>query len=66
MQKLKGLLFDGLKMEEDFITLYLKVIKDEGFLQYFPDQNKAKQLLQTLINESKWHKKTLEEIINTF
>ncbi|MBD3360110.1 MAG: hypothetical protein GF365_05400 [Candidatus Buchananbacteria bacterium] len=66
MQKLKGLLFDGLKMEEDFITLYLKVIKDEGFLQYFPDQGKAKQLLQTLINESNWHKKTLEEIINAF
>lgn len=66
MKKLKGLLFDGLKMEEDFIILYMKVIKDEGFLQYFPDQNKAKQLLQTLIDESKWHKKALEEIINTF
>ncbi len=66
MQKLQGLLFDGLKMEEEFITFYLKVIKDEGFLQYFADQEKAKKLLQTLIDESKWHKKTLEEIINTF
>ncbi len=63
MIDLKTLLDKGVAYEDDFIETYLNVIKDEGFLQYFPDQEKAKNSLQLLIDESKEHKKTLENII---
>ncbi len=63
MLDLKTLLDKGVGYEDDFIKTYLGVVKDEGFLQYFPDQEKAKASLQTLIDESTEHKKTLENII---
>lgn len=65
MEKLKEQLIDGIQIEEEFITTYMSVIKDEGFLQYFPDQKKTKELLEVLITESTWHKNALEEILAT-
>ena len=62
MDKLKKLIEEGILLEEEFILLYMKVIKDEGFIQYFPNQNKAKELLQTLIDQSTWHQDTLNKI----
>jgi hypothetical protein len=65
MEELKTLLDKGVLMEDDFIQTYMSVIKDEGFSQYFMEKEKlAKELLQTLIDESTGHKKTLENIIN--
>jgi len=64
MEDLKSLLNQGIKFEDEFIELYFKVIKDEGFIEFFPDQEKAKQLLQKLITESQSHKAALETIIN--
>lgn len=64
MQTLKSLLLDGIKMEDEFIQSYFSVIKDADFSQYFTDESRAREILETLIEESKWHKKTLEEIVN--
>ena len=64
MTELKKILEDGVQMEDDFIETYMAVLKDEGFVEYFSDKEKARQLLQKLLNESQDHKQTLEKIIN--
>ena len=61
MDELKNLIEKAIKNEEDFIESYLNLAKDEGFEN---NREKAKDLLDVLIEESKEHKKTLEEIIN--
>ena len=66
MKDLKNILDHGIELEDEFITTYMSVIKDEGFAQYFEgDQTKAEELLQKLITESTWHKETLEKLLKT-
>jgi len=64
MENLISAIRQGIIIEDEFIQLYLNVIKDEGFLKYFPDQNQAQTSLEILIKESQEHKQTLEDIIN--
>jgi len=62
---LKELIKKGIIYEDEFMELYLKLIRDEGFMEFFgAEQTKAKQLLNVLISESQEHKATLENIIN--
>ena len=64
MKDLKQIIEHGIKLEEEFIILYMKVIKDEGFVQYFDNnQEQATKLLEQLIEESTWHKEALEKIL---
>lgn len=64
MEELKDLIEKGIVYEDDFIALYLKVVKDEGFMAYFENKrHEAEGLLNVLISESQEHKQTLENII---
>ncbi len=63
---IKTLIDKGLKMEDEFIQTYMSVIKDEGFSSFFEsNEPQAKEILQTLIDESTEHKASLEEILAT-
>jgi hypothetical protein len=55
----------GIVYEDDFIILYMKLIRDEGFLEIFPETSReeVKNHLETLITESTGHKSVLENII---
>lgn len=56
----------GIVYEDDFIILYMKLIKDEGFMEVFPEtvREEVKNHLETLITQSTGHKSVLENIIN--
>lgn len=62
MDELKTLIDKAIIYEDEFIENYMKLIRDEGFIKNFEDQEKAKDLLNILIEESKEHKQTLEDI----
>ncbi len=65
MEELYKLLKEGVKYEDEFITSYLKLVTDDGFMEFFGDkQEEAEKTLRQLIRESGGHKETLEEIIN--
>ena len=65
MEEMRHLINSGIKYEDEFIDLYMKVIRDEGFLYLFgSNQAKAKELLSQLIQESNEHKQILEKIIS--
>lgn len=65
MEELKTLLDKGVSFEDEFIETYMKVIRDEGFLQNFGEhQEEAKKILDVLIKESDEHKKLLLNIMN--
>ena len=63
---LADLIKKGIVYEDDFIELYMKLIKDEGFLEIFPEtaRGEVKGHLEFLIKESSEHKNILENIIN--
>lgn len=68
-QKITGLdnlIQKGIVYEDDFIALYMKLIKDEGFLEIFPAaaRGEVKKYLEVLIKESSEHKNILEKIVN--
>lgn len=63
MEKLQELVDTGIQYEEQFSELYYKVLRDEGFGDFFgANQEEAKTILTTLIDESAWHKQALEEL----
>jgi len=65
MEELKILIQKGIVYEDEFIDMYMKVIRDEGFISYFEDKREeAKTFLNTLIRESREHKLILENIKN--
>ncbi|MBI5071290.1 hypothetical protein HZB93_00085 [Candidatus Falkowbacteria bacterium] len=68
-QKITGvenLIKQGIIYEDDFITLYMELIRDEGFMEIFSetDRKEVKKYLEILIAQSSGHKKVLENIIN--
>lgn len=64
--ELKVLIQKGLIYEDDFIEMYLKMIRDEGFMEYFPEAGRAfaREKIEYLIKESIEHKEILEKINN--
>jgi hypothetical protein len=65
-EDLRELIKEGIIYEDDFIELYMKLIRDEGFLEYFgAGRGEAEKLLNILTSESREHKKSLVEIINS-
>lgn len=66
-EALVGLIKKGIVYEDDFIEMYMKLIRDEGFLEVFPESARAeaKSHLNFLVDESTGHKNILEIIINS-
>lgn len=64
--EIDNLIRKGIVYEDDFIMLYMKLIKDEGFLEVFPEatREEVKKHLEILIVQSTGHKSVLENIIN--
>jgi len=63
---LHDLIDKGILYEDQFIELYLGVLRDEGFMDFFePHADEARQLMTTMITESGRHKTTLEELKRT-
>lgn len=62
--QLRDLIKTGVAYEEEFIETYFHVIRDEGFMEHFgPHKDEAKQLLTTMIEESKGHKQLLDNVL---
>lgn len=62
--ELRDLLAHGVKFEDEFIETYMKFLRDEGFMLLFGQrQTEAKQVMDSLISESQFHKTSLETII---
>jgi len=63
-EQVRELVRTGVMYEEQFIDTYFKVIRDEGFMQNFGSgQEEARQLLTTMIEESKGHKQLLDNVL---
>lgn len=63
MPDLQSLVDRGILIEDQFIDTYLKVIRDEGFMETFgAHQDEARELLATLIGESRMHRTGLERL----
>jgi hypothetical protein len=63
-EQVRELVQAGIMYEEQFVEMYFKVIRDEGFMQNFGlHQDEAKQLLTTMIEESKGHKQLLDNVL---
>lgn len=61
---LKELIKQGVVYEDEFVDVYFKVIRDEGFMENFGEhKEEALQLLTTMIEESKGHKSLLENVM---
>ena len=66
-KKLVELIKQGVIYEEEFIDTYGNLLKEEEFLQYFGDKKElASELLDQLINESSYHKTSLEAVLKKF
>jgi len=53
----------GIIYEDQFIETYLKVLRDEGFMELFgKNQDEARTLLTTMMEESARHKAELEQL----
>lgn len=64
LSETKELLQTGVMYEEEFVTTYLKLLREEGFMPYFGDrQARAAEILDRLVRESTAHKATLENIM---
>ncbi|MCI0479334.1 hypothetical protein L0Y59_02210 [Candidatus Uhrbacteria bacterium] len=63
MQHLTQLVDQGILMEDEFIELYLKVVRDEGFIDAFgAHADEARTMLTSLIEESRGHKAGLVKL----
>ena len=61
---MKELIKGGIIYEDEFVDVYYRVIRDEGFMMSFGQyQEEARKLLSTMIEESKGHKNLLENIM---
>lgn len=66
MENLKDLIEQGIAYEDDFIATYLDVLNSPEYIQYFAEnEEKAKALINTLIKESRLHRNSLVNIINS-
>lgn len=64
LERIMSLLKQGVLYEEEFVEVYFKVIRDEGFMDNFGvHKEEARQLLTTMIEESKGHKILLENVM---
>jgi len=67
MSNLKSVVDQGIIYEDQFIETYLKVIRDEGFMELFgTNQDEARTLLTKMIEESGKHKEELEQLKTKF
>lgn len=65
LEHIHELIKQGIIYEEEFVEVYFKVVRDEGFMGNFgANQEEAKTLLTTMIEESKGHKSLLESVMN--
>ncbi|MBI5655108.1 hypothetical protein HZC53_05670 [Candidatus Uhrbacteria bacterium] len=65
LERIHELIKQGIIYEEEFVEVYFKVVRDEGFMANFgTHQEEAKTLLTTMIDESKGHKTLLESVMN--
>lgn len=63
MEELESLIKQGILWEDEFVETYLKLIKNEEYLEFFGERKEeAKKLLNIMITESGEHKKTLEDL----
>lgn len=63
METLKQLVDAGILYEDQFIEMYFKLLRDEGFMSFFGiKEEDARKLLTVLIDESKGHKADLEQL----
>lgn len=63
MSELQTFVYQGILYEEQFVEMYFKVLRDEGFMEYFDaNQAEAKQLFTTMIEDSARHKQDLEDL----
>ncbi len=63
MEALQKLVDTGILYEDQFIELYFKVVRDEGFMSFFgANEEAARKLLTALIEESAGHKADLEKL----
>jgi len=61
---MKDLIKQGIIYEDEFVDVYYKVIRDEGFMDSFgANKDEARGLLSTMIDESKGHKTLLENVL---
>jgi hypothetical protein len=64
LTELREIVGTGLTYEDQFITIYLSVLRDEGYLGYFGENlEAAKKILTVLIEESTVHQAMLEGIM---
>ncbi|MFA5185707.1 MAG: hypothetical protein WC551_04420 [Patescibacteria group bacterium] len=64
LEKITSLIKQGILYEEEFVEVYFKVIRDEGFMENFGEnKEEARQLLTTMIEESRGHKNLLENVM---
>ncbi|MFH1078203.1 MAG: hypothetical protein V1745_02905 [Patescibacteria group bacterium] len=63
MPDLQSLVDQGILIEDQFIDIYMKVLRDEGYMETFGShQDEARELLATLIGESRTHRTGLERL----
>ncbi|MFZ6015069.1 MAG: hypothetical protein ACOYUZ_01805 [Patescibacteria group bacterium] len=63
-QEIKDLIKQGIVYEDDFINTYYTMLRNQGYMHLFGGYEKqAHDLLFTMIQESKGHKASLENIL---
>ena len=61
--RLRELIDRGVVYEDDFIQMYLKLLRDEGFLRFFgKQQGRAHIVMTKLMEESTEHKRALADV----
>ncbi len=63
MENIESLIKQGILWEDEFVDTYLKLIRDEEYMEFFGEKKEeAKRLLDIMIAESEEHKKSLEQL----
>lgn len=63
MENIESLIKQGILWEDEFVDTYLKLIRDEEYMEFFGEKKEeAKRLLDVMIAESGEHKKSLEQL----
>ncbi len=61
---LRASLDEGVGYEDEFIKVYMELLKDGGFMGLFgADRPAAESALTTLVTESRGHKQVLEHVL---
>ncbi len=65
--KIKEIIQKEIQLEDDMLNLYSTFLKDDSFLDNLEenDRDMVHEILNSLLNDTVRHKKTMEEIINS-